>query len=158
MSTASVLPLSGFYQFGYVTRDLDAAIETLRDQFGISRYRRKFNAPWMEAVHAWTGDSQIEVVQLGEGAPGFYHGYIPDEPGVLRLHHLGRRIDTPEQWAELERAIVAGGFDTPLKDVVMDGHLRLAFVDTRALLGIYSEYVCFTGPALNIYDDVPHND
>ena len=158
MGAPAILPLSGFYQFGYVTRDLDAAVETLRNRFGITRYRRKRNAPWMEAIHAWTGDTQIEVLQLGEGAPPMYTDYIPAEAGALNLQHLGRRIDTAEQWDALMRAIEEGGYETPLNAEAMDGHLRAVYVDTRALLGIYSEYVLLTGPALNLYDDVPRND
>ena len=154
----AVLPLSGFYQFGYVTRDLDAAAETLRDQFGITKYRRKFSAPWMEAIHAWTGTTQIEVLCVGEGAPQMYLDYIPEKPGELRLQHLGRRVETLDDWQALEAAIAKGGYDTPLNAVAMDGNLRAIYVDTRDLLGIYSEYVFFTGPALNMYDDVPHND
>ena len=158
MSARSVLPLGGFYQFGYVTRDLDAAIDTLRDQFGIERYRRKRNTPWMEAIHAWVGNTQIEVLELSAGALQMFIDYIPDEPGALKLQHLGRRIDTVEQWDSLQQAIQAGGFEAPLNATVMDGHLRAVYVDTRALLGIYSEYVFMTGPALAIYDDVPRND
>lgn len=157
MSARAVLPLGGFYQFGYVTRDLDAAIDTLRAEFGVERYRRKQSSPWMEAVHAWTGDTQIEVLQLGEGAPRMYLDYVPDAPGELRLQHLGRRVDTLDQWEALERAIARAGLDTPLNATAMDGHLRAVYVDTRALLGIYSEYVFFSGPALSLYDDVPHN-
>lgn len=157
MSGGAFLPMGGFYQFGYVTRDLDAAIETLRTQFGIEHYRRKRNAPWMEAVHAWTGDTQIEVLQLGEGAPEMYFDYIPEQPGKLRLHHLGRRLGSIEEWKALERVIDDTKLDTPLRADAMDGHLRAIYVDTRDLLGIYSEYVFFSGPALNIYDDVPRN-
>lgn len=157
MAVEGVLPLGGFYQFGYVTRDLDAALDTLRDQFGVTRYRRKRNADWMEAIHAWVGDSQIEVLQLSEGAPQMYLDYVPDEPGPLRLQHLGRRIETLEQWEALERTIARGGFDTPLKGSSMNGQLRAVYVDTRALLGIYSEYVYLAGEALRIYEDVPQN-
>lgn len=152
------LPLGGFYQFGFVTRDLDAAAETLRTRFGITRYRRKPSGPGMEAIHAWTGDTQIEVLQLGEGAPPMYLDYVPERPGELRLQHLGRRVDTLEQWDALRAAINAYGYATPLDAEIMDGHLRAIYVDTRDLLGIYSEYVFFSGPALGMYDDVPRND
>ncbi len=154
----SFLPMGGFYQFGYVTRDLDAAVVTLAEQFGVTRYRRKRSSEWMEAVHAWVGDSQIEVLQLGPGAPDMYHDYVPEAAGELRLQHLGRRVETLEDWRALEQAIAKGGFDTPMNASAMDGQLRAIYVDTRRLLGIYSEYVYFAGDALRIYDDVPRND
>lgn len=158
MSVGSILPLSGFYHFGYITRDLDAAIEILSEQFGVKRYRRKFNAPWMEVVHAWTGSSQIEVAQYYDGAPQMFLDDVPEKPGQLRLQHLGRRIDTIEQWESLEKAIAAGGFKTPLNVNMMGGNLRAVFVDTRDITGLYSEYLFFSGPALSLNDDVPHND
>jgi hypothetical protein len=109
-----ILPLGRFYQFGYVTNDLDGAAETLRTQFGVERCRRKRSAEWMEALHAWTGDTRIEVLQLGEGAPQMYLDYVPAEPGTLRLQHLGRYIDTLEEWETLEAVVATSGFDTPL--------------------------------------------
>jgi len=118
--------------------------------------------PWhkpgrIEALHAWTGDTQIEVLQLGEGAPRMYLDYVPAAAGGLRLQHLGRYIDTLKEWESLERAVTQAGFDTPLRGNAMDGQLRALYVDTRDLLGIYSEYVYLSGAALKLYDDVPQN-
>lgn len=157
MSTPT-LPLGGFYQFGFITRDLDAAAETLKTRFGIEKYRRKQSAPWMEAIHAWVGDTQIEVLEVGEGAPQMYLDYVPDEPGELNLQHLCRRIETLEQWEDLRKAVEAGGYDVPLDATAMDGQLRAIYVDTRALLGTYSEYVYLSESLSGFYDDVPHND
>ena len=158
MNVKKMLPLGGFYHFGYVTRDLDAAIEILSNGFGVKRYRRKFNAPWLEVLHAWTGDVQIEVAQLHEGAPQFYLDDVPERPGEMRLHHLGRRLRRQEEWHALENAVAAAELATPLNVVMMDGHLRAIFVDTRALFGHYSEYLFFSGPALSLGDDIPRND
>lgn len=44
-----------------------------------------------------------------------------------------------------------------MRGAVMDGHLRFVYVDTLVDLGIYLEYVCLTGPALSLCDDVPAN-
>ncbi len=151
------LPLGGFYQFGFITRDLDAALETLRTRFGIVNYRRKQTSPWMEAIHAWAGDTQIEVLQVSEGAPQMYLDYVPDEPGALNLQHLGRKVDTLDQWDALRAAITAGGYDTPLDATAMDGQLRAVYVDTRALLGTFSEYVYIGEAIASFYDDVPRN-
>lgn len=158
MSGAGVhLPMGGFYQFGYVTRDLDAATALLRDRYGVACYRRARPSDWMETAHAWTGTSMIEVIAPGEGAPALYLDYLPSEAGTVRLHHLGRRIDSVEDWAVLEDAIRASGLDMPFGGAAMGGDLRFAYVDTRADLGIYSEYVCLTGAAAALYDDIPHN-
>lgn len=154
---ADILPMGHFYQFGYLTRDLDAAGETLRDRFGVTRTRRKSSAPWMETLHAWTGETMIEVIAIGPGAPRLYADFTLPPPGNLLLHHLGRRIMDDATWAGMERVVAAQGLETEMMMTVMDGQLRVAYVDTRAMLGIYTEYVMLTGAALHIYDDVPHN-
>ena len=58
----------------------------------------------------------------------------------------------------MELAVVANRLDTPLSGSVMDGGLRYAYVDTRPMLGVYSEHVMLSGDALAIYDDVPRKD
>ena len=156
MTKAPFLPLTDFYQFGFVARDLDAAIDQLGTRYGITRFRRKRANEWMESAHAYAGASMIEIIAVSDGAPALYTDYLPDD-GAARLHHLGYRVADPAAWARLEAALAYSGVAAPFKGAVMDGHLRYAYVDTRADLGIYSEYVCLTGPAANIYDDVPRN-
>ena len=152
----AVLPLTDFYQFGFVTRDLDAATARLGARYGIASFRRKQANPWMETAHAYVGPSMIEIIAVGTEAPSLYRDDLPDD-GIARLHHLGYRIADPAGWAALEEALAASGLATPMKGAVMDGHLRYAYVDTRADLGVYTEYVCLTGPAERIYDDVPRH-
>jgi hypothetical protein len=108
----------------------------------------------MRTAHAYAGQSMIEIIAVGEEAPALYRDHLPGD-GIARLHHLGYRIADPAGWEALEQAISASGLAAPMKGAVMDGHLRYAYVDTRADLGIYTEYVCLTGPAERIYDDVP---
>ena len=77
--------------------------------------------------------------------------------GAVRLHHLGYLAPDVETWGEIESIVEREGWDTPVRGAVMDGHLRYLYIDARADLGCYQEYVCLTGPALRIYDDVPAN-
>ncbi|MFC0304087.1 VOC family protein [Rhizorhabdus histidinilytica] len=153
---SAALPLTGFYQFGFVTRDLDAATARLGARYGIAHFRRRQANPWMETAHAYAGPSMIEIIAVGEAAPALYRDHLPDD-GIARLHHLGYRIAGAAGWEALEEAISASGLAAPMKGAVMDGHLRYAYVDTRADLGIYTEYVCLTGPAERLYDDVPRH-
>lgn len=150
------LPLTDFYQLGFVTRDLGRATELLGGRYGIRRFRRKRANDWMESAHAFAGETMIELIAVGEGAPPLYTAHLPADE-TARLHHLGYRIPDTASWERLESAIAGSGLATPLKGAAMDGHLRYAYVDTRADLGIYTEYVCLTGAAERIYDDVPRN-
>jgi hypothetical protein len=157
MSAQAILPMGGFYQFGYVTREIEPALATLGAMFGISKVRRRRSSEWMETAHAWTGRTMIEVIAPGEDAPPLFTQYLPARAGVLQLHHLGHRIETAGDWAYLEQAIHDHQLEVPFAGSLMDGQLHYAYVDTRAALGIYTEYVCLSGAALRIYDDVPQS-
>lgn len=147
----------GFYQFGYVARDLDRATAALSDSHGIDRFRRKRASDVMESAHAWIGAVMIEIIAISPGGPDIYDAFIPDDPDAIRLHHHGYRVPDAAAWGAVNRQVAQGGWDTPLKGAVMNGQLNYLYVDTRASLGLYSEYVYLTGAATALYDDVPHN-
>ncbi|MDD3798462.1 MAG: hypothetical protein PHE36_04705 [Novosphingobium sp.] len=151
------LTLGGFYQFGYVTREMDPALDLLGARYGVKRFQRIRLGEAMETAYAWTGRTMIEVIAAGEGAHPLYYDHVPEEPGILRLHHLGYRIGTREEWNRLQETIVRLGLEVPHKDTFYDGELSFTYVDTRAELGIYSEYVIMTGAAEHVYDEVPQN-
>lgn len=147
---------NGIYQMGFVTDDLDAAQERLGRRFGISRFRVKRDPRVMSTAHAYAGDMMVEIIQPGPDAPAVYHEDVPTG-GAVRLHHLGHLVPDVESWDRIVAQVKAQGWDTPVGGTVMDGHLRYLYVDARADLGYYQEYVCLTGPALHLYDDVPAN-
>ncbi|KEQ53191.1 VOC family protein [Sphingobium chlorophenolicum] len=147
----------GFYQMGFVARDLDRATAALGQRFGITHFRRKRSSPTMDAAHAWVGAIMLELIQIGPGAPDIYEAYVPDDPSAVRLHHHGFRAADAAAWESINRRIDAVGLATPMRGAVMDGQLNYIYADTRADTGVYSEFVYLTGAATSIYDDVPHN-
>ncbi len=152
----AILPLTRFYQFGFIAHSIDAAIGQFGERYGVSRFRRSQPASWMKSAHAWTGDTMLEILEIGAGAPALYADNLPEAGAVARLHHLGYRV-APEDWPALETAIANAGIGTDMMGSVMDGQLRYAYADTRHDLGIYTEFVCLSGAALGIYDDVPRH-
>lgn len=147
----------GFYQMGFVARDLDRATQVLGKTHGVTRFRRKRTSEWMESAHAWIGSTMIELIAIQPGAPDIYEAYVPDDPAAVRLHHHGFRVADEEGWTAINRQIADAGFATPMKGAAMDGQLNYLYVDTRSATGIYSEFVYLTGAATAIYDDVPRN-
>ncbi|SCW60017.1 Glyoxalase/Bleomycin resistance protein/Dioxygenase superfamily protein [Sphingobium faniae] len=147
----------GFYQMGFVARDLDRATQALGESHGIHRFRRKQASAAMESAHAWIGSMMIELIAVRPGAPDIYEAYIPDDPAAVRLHHHGFRVADGAAWDAINRRVAQAGYATPMKGAVMDGQLNYLYVDTRPVTGIYNEYVYLTGAATSIYDDVPHN-
>lgn len=146
----------GQYHMGFITSDIEAAQEQLAARFGIKRYRVKHNPEAIWSAHAFAGDMMIEIVQPGPQAPPVY---LQDRPGggAVCLHHIGYLVRDPARFAKLEADIDQQGWETPMRGVGMEGHLRFIFVDSRQFLGFFQEYVCLTGPALHLYDDVPLN-
>ena len=147
----------GFYQMGFVTRDLDQAVQLLSDRYGVARFREKRADPRMMTAHAYVGELMLEIIAVPDEGLPLYAEFLPKQANVVRLHHHGFMISEPARWEEIAVTIEARDQLTAMKGAVMDGHLRYLYADTRNELGIYSEYVCFTGPALSIYDDVPRN-
>jgi len=147
---------NGIYQMGFVTDDLDAAQARLGKRFGITQFRVKRDPQRLSTAHAYAGDIMVEIIQPGPDAPAVYHEDVPTG-GAVRLHHLGHMVPDMETWKEIENIVAREGWDTPLKGSVMDGNLHFLYVDARADLGYYQEYVFLSGPALRLYDDVPAN-
>lgn len=146
----------GQYHMGFITTDIEAAQEQLAQRFGISRYRVKRDPQAIWSAHAFAGDMMIEVVQPGPDAPPIY---LQDRPGggAVRLHHMGYFIREPARFDALQARLDRDGRTIPFRGIAMDDHLRFMFVDSRDVLGYFQEYVCLTGPALRLYDDVPLN-
>lgn len=149
--------LSKFYQLGFVASDLDMALSALQTRFGIRQFRRKRAADWLETAHAWTSDVMIEVMKIGETAPPIYAGYAAQDGAAIRLHHHGYRVPDLAAWREIERRVTDAALPIPVKGIEMGGNLHFMYVDTRAELGIYSEFVMLRGAASTLYDDVPRN-
>lgn len=148
---------SGFFQLGFVCRDMDRAIARFGQRHGVTKFRRKPPAGILESAHAWIGDSMIEIVRPLDGAPPLYDHCIPDDPDAVCLHHHGFRAADADAWEAINRRVAEAGYATPLKGAVMDGQLNYLYADTRADIGIYSEFIYLTGAATHIYDDVPRN-
>lgn len=147
----------GFYQMGFVARDLDRATKALAASHGITRFRRKATSATMESAHAWIGSIMIELIAVHPEGPDIYQSYVPDDPSAVRLHHHGFRVADAAAWDAVNRRVAQAGYATPMKGAVMNGQLNYLYVDTRSVIGIYSEFVYLTGDATAIYDDVPQN-
>lgn len=147
----------GFYQLGFVARDLELATAALGQRYGVKRFRTRRLNETMRSAHAYAGPVMIEVIEVEEQGPPLYREHLPARADAARLHHHGFRSPEEAPWPDLIAALEARGLATPLRGDAMEAHLRYLYADTRVELRIYSEFVCLTWPALEIYDDVPQN-
>ncbi len=154
-----VLPRD-FFQFGYVIRDLDGAMRTMRDKFGVTKWKVSQlpeTAPGRTLAFAYVDGAMIELVDLRPGQDTIYHAWIPESNEGLRLHHLGYMIDEEADWNARIAQFEGAGFAPALVGGI-PGRMQWYYSDTVATLGHYTELIRFTSEAGKAYwADVPYN-
>jgi hypothetical protein len=155
--------LKGFYQIGYVARDLDAAVRQLQAIHGVECFRIKRDVPSMPGMpkmvinqaHAFIGTVQIEIIQPAGGDDALYRDFCAADGSAIRFHHFGMWVDDAAQYgglhAALEEQHIPIVFEATIPNV--GGAI---YADTRAKLGHYLEYVHLTPEVKrSYYADVP---
>jgi len=144
-----MISLTGHYQNGYVTHDLDRALALVEHRFGLTGWTR-FEAEVpvrtvagettmrLKLASAWAGGTNIEIVQPMGGADHHYRTLLPEDPAdpAPRIHHWALRR---EDLAAMRKEIAASGL--PLGFAGVSPAMTFAYMDARASLGHYLEFV-----------------
>jgi Glyoxalase/Bleomycin resistance protein/Dioxygenase superfamily len=140
--------LANVWQLGYVTTDLERAIELMADRFGLTHNLKlpaggatflvgEEPAEW-EARFAMgaRGGLIVELIEPVAGAVDFYRRILPaDGSFAVRFHHLAVSIPTGEQeWERMRALLAAGGLGFDYTVLIPD-RVRAGYVDTSAQLG-----------------------
>ena len=144
------MQLENHYQNAYVTRDLDAALEIFRAQYGFDRFRRMEvsyelttragrGTASVKLALGWIGELQYELIEPVSGLIDVYReGLSNAQP--MHFHHVCMRV---ADWTEFRARI-----DRERRPVVMEGgtpgHLLWLYVDARDTLGHFLEYCWMT--------------
>ena len=142
--------LENHYQNAYVTRDLDAALDIFRTQYGFDGFKRmevsyELSTPrergsaTVKLALGWIDDVQYELIQPICGLVDVYRESL-DHQRPMRFHHACMRVP---DWAAFRQQVqeekrpvaIEGG--TP-------GHLMWLYIDARDTLGHYLEYCWMT--------------
>ena len=149
---------SGFFQFGYVTRDLDAACAALRRKFGEVEFLineplpiNGVSPPTRRIALTWIDDVMTEIIEPDFAQKTIYDHAIPETEGPIRLHHFGLLID--DYQATLKR-MADMGYSVPLAGS-MPGALDYIYADTREDLGVFSEFIRLDEGGRQFFDAVP---
>jgi hypothetical protein len=139
------------WQVCYVTSNLERGMEELRDLLGVqnstevpvegaSFMKQGQEVEWEPRVAMGArGGLIIELIEPVSGEVDFYRSALPDDGGVLGLHHLAMLVPLgDEAWGEVEKLL--GEHDMSFEyTIVIPDRARLAYVDTRAQLGHWIE-------------------
>ena len=124
---------SDHFQIGYVTNDLDRAVDIFRTQFRIEKFRANDaempGGTKISTRTVWIGSTMYEIAcGSGPGMEAFSKYAPPDGEFVLKLHHFGYLVPDEEAWQAMEREVARGGWqmymsnDTP-------GYVKACFVE-----------------------------
>ena len=160
MATA-MYPLFGdFFQFGYVTNDIERAIATFRETAGIQQFKlMRDMAPGQpmntHIALAYAGNLMIELIEP-LGAFPMYTDLLPSSGEfVVRHHHMGYRVADERRWRQLQAAVAQLGLNVSAGGEIPD-LLSYAYIDTRHLYGHYQEYIFTTAAGESaFFGDVP---
>ncbi len=151
----------GFFQLGYVTRDMDAALAAFRERFGPTEFA--INAPSARAdgtpsptrriALAYIDDVMIEIIEPDTTRPTIYDDARPATPGQIALHHLGYLVDDHQGTRE---RLVRLGYDIPLAGSFGEA-LDYSYADTRRDLGHFSEFIRLGELGRQMFAAIPRN-
>jgi Glyoxalase/Bleomycin resistance protein/Dioxygenase superfamily len=144
--------LANVWQLGYVTTDLDRALDQLGSRFGLQHHFRipTGDSTWhlgdqvlpFEANFAMAarGGLIVELIEPVGGEVGFYRDALPDDGSfAIRLHHYAAFVPTGQaEWDRLAGMLGDAGLQFG-HTLIIPGRVRAGYVDTRADLGHYLE-------------------
>jgi Glyoxalase/Bleomycin resistance protein/Dioxygenase superfamily len=148
---------ANIWQIAYVTRDLDAGMELLRDRFGVESTEvptagATFLAgdgvvPWDVRISMGARGGQIlELIEPVGGEVEFYRRSLPPDGPGLGLHHLATFVPVGEApWSSVLELLAAEGLRVEYTMTIPD-RVRAGYVDTTPMLGHWLE-ICQLQPA-----------
>ena len=156
MSTQENSLLGGFFQLGYVTRNLDAAIARFKTRFGPADFQIIQGSP--EYPHtkrialSWIGETMTEIIEPDPAVPSLYVEGLPSTgDGEIRFHHIGCLT---QDHSQTMRRLKSEGYATPM--VLSYGDvLDCVYADARSQLGHYVEYIRLGDEGRQWFTSVP---
>lgn len=135
---------AGFFQLGYVTRNLEAACSAFREKFGPVEFLVNEPGPVDGKVPptrrialTYIDDIMTEIIEPDPAQKTIYSDHVPTTEGTIRLHHFGYLIDDHE---DMLKRLAGMGYAVPMFGS-MPGALDYSYADTRSDLGIWSEFI-----------------
>lgn len=144
------------FQMSYITRDLEAAMAHCKAEMGITHFDTtdaevevlsfgELRPLKIRAAFANIGRNQFELIQPVSGAIEIYTDEVDLSKHIINFHHVAIAVRGGiAEWRALLAEVRASGdqfaFLCPA-EVSDDDKVAFAYVDTRARIGHYTEYL-----------------
>ena len=147
--------LDRFFQYGYVTRNLDAATAKFGERFGPAQWSTLSGSPEVPQVKrvgfTFRDGINVEIIEVNAQVPSLYKDFLPDTEEDIRLHHHGHLIDDYDGVLNL---IKSEGYDMPFA-IDDPAYVQFCYADTRTQLGHYLEFICLGDGGRQLFESVP---
>jgi hypothetical protein len=152
------------WQFGYVTTDLDRAIEVMAERFGLDHVVRlpsagatflvgEDPAPWEARFGMGSrGGLIVELIEPVAGAVDFYTRLLPSDGSfAIRFHHFATFMETGDEgWEDMRSLLHDAGLRFDYTVLIPD-RVRAGYVDMTAQLGHYVEICQLQGEDIDFF-------
>lgn len=147
---------SDLFQMSYVTRDLDAAVALATSELGLPGFRLsessievlaggRVQTLAVRAAVSVAGRNQFEIIEPLSGPIEVYTAAVDLSARLLGFHHIGIAVRGDyAEWTRLLDEVRASGAEIAFLypvEPAPDAKVCFCYVDTRALLGHYTEYL-----------------
>jgi len=160
---------TGFFQFGYVTSDIEQAEANLKKHFGVKNFLNVgllksdvFLADGSTTSNdlilsfANVGDQQVELIQPVNDGSGLYTQALSgNKPFEMVLHHLGHRFFELAQWQEFRSQLDLNTHKLAFEN--NGGAAHYLYTDERDSLGHFMEYMWLDEQGAAMFDAIPQN-
>lgn len=144
------------FQLSYITRDMDQAIEHCRTALGIESFHRsqsttevlsggRVQSLTVKAAMANIGNHQLEIIEPVSGPVEVYTDAVDLSGHLLNFHHIAIAVRGGRAgWDKLQSELHDSGDEIAFLFPAApspDDKVRFCYVDTRARIGHYTEYL-----------------
>lgn len=155
------LVFRNLFHIGYVVRDVDKAIETMRGKFGISKWhilRMPAGAACTALGFAYVNDVMIELIGIDpkQETPPIFQGWMPKCDSELRFNHIAHLVDSGDEWRAIRARFASAGISEAVSGTFGE-LLHYFYADTVEQLGHYSEFCLLMPAGKEFFANVPRN-
>jgi hypothetical protein len=151
------------YQMAYVTTDLDRAMEVFRTRHGIPAFkdlgavslaRDDGGTAHIRFAICFVGPVQLEIIEPRGGDDALYRHVLPAAGFGLSFHHIACKVASEAALDTLKGDLQRDGHTIAMSGGV-PGAARFFYVDARATLGHYIEYLFLSPDRLAFHQTLP---